>query len=134
MIQAVWAVGWNYKGLCAAVRLLKRTGHERAGEFEAEAAEFRAAVLAAFRRKYRGMPRLSCPPNAKRVSPAWWMTPASSRGSATSEAIKDKQFDSRWGCVGPPGRGVCVLPPAPSHPRRPPPDLRSQPVPGVLRL
>ncbi len=67
MIQAVWAVGWNYKGLCAAVRLLKRIGHERAGEFEAEAAEFRAAFLAAFRRKSRGMPRWSDARGRRRV-------------------------------------------------------------------
>ena len=24
--------------------------------------------------------------------------------------VNDRQFDSRWGCVGPPGRGVYVLP------------------------
>lgn len=55
-VQAVWSDGWNYKGLCAAVRLLKRSGHPRAAEFEQEARHYQAAYLAALRDKCRTMP------------------------------------------------------------------------------
>ena len=55
-IQAVWTVGWNYKGLCSAVRLLKQLGHPRAVEFEAEAKDYRSAFLDALRDKCQKMP------------------------------------------------------------------------------
>lgn len=55
-IQAVWTDGWNYKGLCAAVRLLKRIGHPRASEFEKEARDYKASFLQALRDKCRNMP------------------------------------------------------------------------------
>ncbi|MDD5676549.1 MAG: hypothetical protein PHW60_00980 [Kiritimatiellae bacterium] len=55
-IQAVWSDGWNYKGLCAATRLLKKIGHPRAGEFEQEARDYKAAYLKALRHKCRTMP------------------------------------------------------------------------------
>ena len=55
-IQSLWSIGWNYKGLCAAVRLLKRAGHPRAAEFEREAADYRTAFLAALRDKCKSMP------------------------------------------------------------------------------
>jgi hypothetical protein len=55
-IQAVWSDGWNYKGLCAAVRILKRIGHPRAAEFEQEARDYRAAYQKALRDKCRSMP------------------------------------------------------------------------------
>jgi hypothetical protein len=55
-IQAVWSDGWNYKGLCAAVRLLKRIGHARAAEFAQDARDYKAAYLAALRDKCRMMP------------------------------------------------------------------------------
>ena len=55
-IQAVWSDGWNYKGLCAAVRLLKRIGHPRAAEFEQEARDYKAAFGKALRDKCRNMP------------------------------------------------------------------------------
>ncbi|HPS56229.1 MAG TPA: hypothetical protein PLP05_11590, partial [Sedimentisphaerales bacterium] len=35
-MQGIWANGWNYKGLCYAVKLLKRIDHPRADEFERE--------------------------------------------------------------------------------------------------
>jgi hypothetical protein len=55
-IQAVWSVGWNYKGLTAAVKVLKRIGHPKAAEFEAEAKAYKADFLKAFRAKCRTMP------------------------------------------------------------------------------
>ena len=55
-IQAVWSIGWNYKGLCAAVRILKEIGHPRAAEFEAEAADYQSAYVKALRDKCRKMP------------------------------------------------------------------------------
>lgn len=47
--QAAWNDGWHYKGLTTAVRLLRRLGHPRAGEFAAEAEDYRRAFLRAFR-------------------------------------------------------------------------------------
>lgn len=55
-IQAVWNDGWNYKGLTAAVKLLRQLGHPRAEEFAVEADEYRAAFQAAFRAKAASMP------------------------------------------------------------------------------
>jgi len=55
-IQAVWSIGWNYKGLCAAVRILREIKHPRAAEFEAEAASFLADYHKALRDKCRKMP------------------------------------------------------------------------------
>jgi len=40
-VQSVWSDGWNYKGLTTAVRLLKKIKHPRAGDFEAEASDYR---------------------------------------------------------------------------------------------
>ena len=55
-IQALWSVGWNYKGLTAAVRVLKSLNHPRAAEFAAEAKAYREAFLAALRDKCAKMP------------------------------------------------------------------------------
>ncbi len=55
-IQAVWSIGWNYRGLTAAVRVLRQAGHPRAAEFAAEAEAYRSAFLAALRDKCRKMP------------------------------------------------------------------------------
>jgi hypothetical protein len=55
-IQAIWSIGWNYKGLTAAVRILKEIGHPRAGEFEEEANAYRADFLVALRHKCKSMP------------------------------------------------------------------------------
>jgi len=55
-IQAVWSSGWNYKGLMAAVKLLRQIGHPRAEEFAGEADEYRTAFQQAFRAKAAEMP------------------------------------------------------------------------------
>ena len=56
-IQAVWSDGWMFKGLTAAVKVLRRAGHERAAEFEAEAIDYRRTFVKALREKCRTMPR-----------------------------------------------------------------------------
>jgi len=55
-IQALWSVGWNYKGLTAAVRVLKGLKHPRAAEFAREAKECKETFLAALRDKCARMP------------------------------------------------------------------------------
>jgi hypothetical protein len=55
-IQALWSVGWNYKGLTAAVRVLKGLKHPRAAEFAREAKDSKEAFLAALRDKCAKMP------------------------------------------------------------------------------
>jgi len=57
VIQGIWSIGWNYKGLCAAVRLLDQIHHPRAGEFAAEAAAYREDFLKALRDKCTKTPR-----------------------------------------------------------------------------
>ena len=49
VIQGVWSIGWNYKGLCAGVRLLQQIKHPRASELALEADAYRADFLAALR-------------------------------------------------------------------------------------
>ena len=66
-IQALWSIGWNYKGLVEAVKVLRRLGHPRAAEFAAEAKETRAAFLRALRDKCRQMPRWTDARGRKRV-------------------------------------------------------------------
>ncbi len=55
-IQAIWNDGWMYKGLTTAVRLLRRIGHPRAGEFAAEAEGYRQAFHEALAKKTETMP------------------------------------------------------------------------------
>ena len=55
-IQAAWNDGWHYKGLTAAVKLLRQLGHPRAEEFAREADDYRRAFQAAFRAKAASMP------------------------------------------------------------------------------
>lgn len=55
-IQAIWNDGWNYKGLTAAVTLLRQLNHPLAEEFAREAAEYRDAFLRAYRARHRRMP------------------------------------------------------------------------------
>ena len=55
-IQATWSAGWNYKGLCSAVTLLRQIGHPRAAEFAEEARRTRADFLRALRDKCQTMP------------------------------------------------------------------------------
>lgn len=55
-IQALWSVGWNYKGLTAAVRVLQMLDHPRAVEFAEEAKAYQDVFLAALRDKCTKMP------------------------------------------------------------------------------
>jgi hypothetical protein len=55
--QSVWSIGWNYKGLTSAVRLLNRIKHPRAAEFAAEARDFKEVFVKAFRDKTSKMPK-----------------------------------------------------------------------------
>lgn len=55
--QSVWNVGWNYRGLTSAVRLLKRIGHPRADEFAAEARDYKEVFLKALREQAETMPQ-----------------------------------------------------------------------------
>ena len=54
--QALWSIGWNYKGLVSTVRLLEQLSHPRAAEFAREAQGYRQDFLLAFRHKLRSMP------------------------------------------------------------------------------
>ena len=49
-VQAVWTDGWNYNGLAAAVRLMRRCGHPRADEFAEVAESYKDAFTEAFRK------------------------------------------------------------------------------------
>jgi hypothetical protein len=51
VIQGVWSIGWNYKGLCAAVRVLEQVHHPRAAEFAREAEAYRESFVKALRDK-----------------------------------------------------------------------------------
>jgi hypothetical protein len=55
-IQAVWTIGWNYKGLCAAVRFLQQIKHARAAEFAREAEAYKETFQKALRDKCRQLP------------------------------------------------------------------------------
>lgn len=54
--QAVWNVGWHYRGLTSARRLLERIGHARAPEVAQESDEFREVFVAALREQTKAMP------------------------------------------------------------------------------
>ena len=54
--QAVWSTAWNYKGLSAAVRLLRRIGHRRAEEFAREVSDYKNVFVKALRERARQMP------------------------------------------------------------------------------
>jgi hypothetical protein len=56
VIQGVWSIGWNYKGLCAAARLLEQIHHPRAAEFAAETETYRQDFLKALRDKCKQAP------------------------------------------------------------------------------
>ena len=51
VIQGVWSIGWNYKGLCAAVRLLQQIKHPQAAEFAREAEGYKADFIKALQDK-----------------------------------------------------------------------------------
>jgi hypothetical protein len=50
VVQGVWGIGWNYLGLCKAVKLLQRIGHPRAKEFVREKRAYKDAFVKASRR------------------------------------------------------------------------------------
>ena len=54
--QSVWNIGWNYKGLSTAVRLLRRTGNPRAEEFAAEARDYKETFVRVLRERTAEMP------------------------------------------------------------------------------
>ncbi len=54
--QSVWNIGWNYKGLSTAVRLLKRIGNPRAEEFSTEARDYKNTFVRALREQTAKMP------------------------------------------------------------------------------
>jgi hypothetical protein len=55
--QAVWNVGWHYRGLSSAVQLLQRLNHPRAGEFAREAEEYKKVFVEVLREQTsKGMP------------------------------------------------------------------------------
>ncbi|MGI8963308.1 MAG: hypothetical protein ACR2GI_02255 [Thermomicrobiales bacterium] len=55
--QAIWNLGWNYKGLTTAVRLLQRIGHPRAPEFSDFADGYQQRFIDAFRERSKEAPR-----------------------------------------------------------------------------
>ncbi|MBN1418030.1 MAG: hypothetical protein JXP34_04600 [Planctomycetes bacterium] len=54
--QAVWNIGWNYRGLASAVRLLERIGHPQAGAWAREADDYRSVFVRALRDRTARMP------------------------------------------------------------------------------
>lgn len=48
--QAVWNIGWHYRGLISAVQLLEREGHPRAEEFAQLASDYRKTFVSALRK------------------------------------------------------------------------------------
>ncbi|MFC1537540.1 hypothetical protein ACFL4P_01800 [Gemmatimonadota bacterium] len=54
--QSVWNIGWNYKGLTAAVRVLQSIGHSRAVEFEAEAVDYKETFVRQYKAATAEMP------------------------------------------------------------------------------
>lgn len=55
-LQGIWNDGWLYRGYSTAIRLLKKSGHPRAAEFERDAAEYKQAFQKALREKTDAMP------------------------------------------------------------------------------
>ena len=54
--QTVYALAWNYKGLCSAVRLLKSIHHPRATEFDQFAARYKETFVTGFRERSANAP------------------------------------------------------------------------------
>jgi hypothetical protein len=67
--QAVYSLAWHYKGLRSAVRLLKRTGHARAGEFDEFSNGFKSTFVKAFRERSVSAPQWTDASGAKRPKP-----------------------------------------------------------------
>ena len=56
-VQSCWTDGWIYKGLTTAALFLKMTDSPRAAEFEAEARDYKATFVKAFRAKAATLPK-----------------------------------------------------------------------------
>lgn len=54
--QAVWNIGWHYRGLTSAVALLKRLNHPQADPWARQAGEFRDTFVRALRQQTQHMP------------------------------------------------------------------------------
>ncbi|MCC7496196.1 MAG: hypothetical protein IT160_01385 [Bryobacterales bacterium] len=67
--QAVWSLAWHYKGLCSAIRLLKRIRHERAAEFEEFAAEMKSIFVRAYRERSAVAPKWMDASGRRRIKP-----------------------------------------------------------------
>ena len=67
--QAVASIAWNYKGLCEAVRLLKRIEHPRAAEFEEFAEQTRKIFQEAYHKIAENGPRWTDDQGNKRYLP-----------------------------------------------------------------
>jgi hypothetical protein len=79
-IQATWSLGWIYKGMITAIRLLRRIGHPRTEEFAAEAQDYREAFRRAYRSACRKAPRWTGPDGRRHCLP-----PTSLAGDANEE-------------------------------------------------
>ncbi len=79
-IQATWSLGWTYKGMITAIRLLRRLGHPRSEEFAAEASDYREAFGRAYRLACSKAPRWTGPDGRRLCLP-----PTSLAGDAKEE-------------------------------------------------
>lgn len=67
--QTVYALAWNYKGLCSAVRLLKRIDHPRAAEFDEFAKRYQKTFADAFHERAANAPQWTDASGQKRRKP-----------------------------------------------------------------
>jgi len=67
--QAVYSLAWHYKGLRSAVRLLKRTKHARAAEFDEFSQQFKSVFVKAFRERSASAPQWTDASGKKRPKP-----------------------------------------------------------------
>jgi len=72
--QATWIMGWNYKGMTEAVRLLKKTGHPRTPEFEDFLVKFKETFLREYRKTVESGPRWTDSSGRERFKPSTTMT------------------------------------------------------------
>lgn len=136
-VQSIWNDGWNYKGLVTAVRLLKRIKHPLAGEFEAEANDYRGRFRAAYAEVARQTPTWTDlagrvrhrPPRNLSGDPSWGLDhafyldcgPLFLVFAGLLDAEEDVMHSARlWFREGPPRRtyrddGRCWQPPSLEH-------------------
>ena len=68
--QAVSILAWNYRGMYDAVRLLKKIGHPRAGEFEAFLKEYKETFVREYRKVVEAGPTWTDSAGRKRFRPS----------------------------------------------------------------